>query len=262
MARHRLPHLKQNDMPMYEYISKFANLVEQAYGLSPTAQDSCILALTFIEGIMSPHIRTKLRSCKDKSLKDVLSQAILEDQQQKLRALDFETPSADSIAHCEVNAIRSLNCYRCGSTSHLVRECPMPVDPPQGPANNRVNQHGNDNNTGNNGSNSIQDALTAIMQALQALTNKIDKMHTPTQKLYHTNNYNKSHGHNKPHNHNRQHHSRYQLKQHNKHKQQTQISEIEACDCEDCNHCLDDCTDFDSNPITSNDSPNSETPKN
>ena len=34
---HRLPHLKQNDMPMHEYISKFANLVKHAYGLSPTA---------------------------------------------------------------------------------------------------------------------------------------------------------------------------------------------------------------------------------
>ena len=34
MARHRLQHLKQNDTPMHEYISKFANLVEHAYGLS------------------------------------------------------------------------------------------------------------------------------------------------------------------------------------------------------------------------------------
>ena len=50
--------------------------------------------------------------------------AILEDQKQKLRDLDFETPRANSIAHCEVNAIRNLNCYRCSSTSHLVRECP------------------------------------------------------------------------------------------------------------------------------------------
>ena len=113
-------------------------------------------------------------------------------------------------AHCEVNVIRSLSSYGCGITSHLVRECPMPAGPPQAPANNRVKQHGNDNNTSNNGSNNgnIQDALTAITQTLQALTTKIDKMHTPTQKLYHTNNYNKSHGHNRPHNNNRQHHSR------------------------------------------------------
>ena len=33
MARHKLQHLKQNDMPMHEYISKFTNLVEHAYGL-------------------------------------------------------------------------------------------------------------------------------------------------------------------------------------------------------------------------------------
>ena len=36
MARHRLQHLRQNDMPMHEYISKCTNLVEHAYGLSPT----------------------------------------------------------------------------------------------------------------------------------------------------------------------------------------------------------------------------------
>ena len=175
------------------------------YRLSPTAQGSFILASTFIEGIMSSHIRNKLRSCKAESLKGVFSQAILEDQQQKLRALDFETSRADNIPHCEVNAMRILSCYRCGSTSHLVRDCPMLAEPAQAPANNRVNQHGNDNNTSNNGSNNgdIQDALTAITQALQALTNRIDKMHTPTQKSHHTNNYNKSHGYNKPHNHNR-----------------------------------------------------------
>ena len=125
MARHKLQHLKQNDMPMHEYISKFTNLVEHAYGLSSYVHSSFILASTFIEAfIMSPHIRNKLRSCKAQSLTDVFSQAILEDQKQKLRALDFETPMADSTAHCEVNAIRSLSCYRCGSTSHLVRECP------------------------------------------------------------------------------------------------------------------------------------------
>ena len=92
MARHRLPHLKHNDMPMHEYISKFANLVEHAYGLSSIAHSSFILASIFIEGIMSPHIRNKLRSCKAQSLKDVFSQAVLEDQKQKLRALDFRLP--------------------------------------------------------------------------------------------------------------------------------------------------------------------------
>ena len=53
----------------------------------------------------------------------------------------------------------------------------MPAEPPQAPAINRVKQHGNDNITSNYGSNNgnIQDALTAITQAVQVLTNKIDK---------------------------------------------------------------------------------------
>ena len=83
---------------MHEYISKFTNLVERAYGLSSHVHSSFILASTFIEGIMSPHIKNKLRSCKAQSLKDVFSQALLENQKQKLRALDFETQRADSIA--------------------------------------------------------------------------------------------------------------------------------------------------------------------
>ena len=151
-----------------------------------------------------------------------------------------------------------LSCYRCGRTSHLVRECPMPAESPQAPANNRVNQTANSNSTNNNISNNgnIQGALTDIAQALQALTNKIDKMHTPTQVII--TNYmvtisctitmgnaiadtNTSHATGT--------------------KQQTQIAEVEVCDCEECNHCPDDCTDCDSNPITSTDSPDSETPK-
>ena len=89
MARNRLLHLKQNDMPMHEYISKFATLVEHAYGLSSTAHSSFILASTFMEGIMSPHIRNKPRSCKAQSLKDVFFQAILEDHKQKTESFGF-----------------------------------------------------------------------------------------------------------------------------------------------------------------------------
>ena len=73
IARHKLQYRKQDDMPIHEYISKFTNLVEHAYGLSSHAHSSFILASTFIEGIMSPHIRNKLRSCKGQSLKDVFS---------------------------------------------------------------------------------------------------------------------------------------------------------------------------------------------
>ena len=51
MARHKLQHLKQTGMPMHEYISKFTNLVEHAYGLSSHAHSSFILESTFIEGI-------------------------------------------------------------------------------------------------------------------------------------------------------------------------------------------------------------------
>ena len=49
MAKHRLSHLKENDMPMQEYISKFANLEEDAYMLSPTARVASYWSLSLLK---------------------------------------------------------------------------------------------------------------------------------------------------------------------------------------------------------------------
>ena len=69
MARHKLQHLKQNDMPMHEYISKFTNLVEHAYGLSSHAHSSFTLVSTFIEGIMSPSHQEQAEVMQSSKLK-------------------------------------------------------------------------------------------------------------------------------------------------------------------------------------------------
>ena len=94
---------------MHEYNSKFSDFVEHAYTLTPTDPASMILASNFIEGIMNPHIKNKLRSCKISNLQDIFKFAIEEDQKQKIRALDFEA-KPDTIAHCDIQAIKGSTC--------------------------------------------------------------------------------------------------------------------------------------------------------
>ena len=90
MAKHKLTTFRQTDLAMHEYISKFSELVEHAYTLTPTDPVSMILASIFSEGIMNPYIKNKLRSCKIATLQDIFKFALEEDQKQKIRALDFE----------------------------------------------------------------------------------------------------------------------------------------------------------------------------
>ena len=80
---------RQTDLAMHEYISKFTDLVEHAYTLTPTDPVSTILATNFTEGIKNPHIKNKLRSCKTSNLQAIFKFALEEDHQQKIRALDF-----------------------------------------------------------------------------------------------------------------------------------------------------------------------------
>ena len=80
MAKHKLTTFRQTDLAMHEYISKSSDLVEHAYILTPTDPASTILASNFIEGIMNPYIKNKLRSCKISNLQDIFKFALEEDQ--------------------------------------------------------------------------------------------------------------------------------------------------------------------------------------
>ena len=80
MAKYKLTTFRQTDLAMHEYISKFSDLVEYAYTLTPTDVASMILASNFIEGIMNPLIKDKLRSCKILNLQNIFEFALEEDQ--------------------------------------------------------------------------------------------------------------------------------------------------------------------------------------
>ena len=53
MAKHKLTQLKQSELPMHEYITKFGDMAEQAYSIKPTNSANIILASNFIETLMS-----------------------------------------------------------------------------------------------------------------------------------------------------------------------------------------------------------------
>ena len=81
-----------------------------------------ILASNFIEGIINPYIKNKLRSCKISNLQDIFKFALEEDEKQKIRALDFKT-KCDTIAHCKIQAIKGKNYYKCGNEGHFIKDC-------------------------------------------------------------------------------------------------------------------------------------------
>ena len=126
MAKHKLTHLRQSELPMHEYITKFGDMVKHAYSIKAINSASIILASNFIEGVQNPHVKNKLRSYQVKNLKDIFGHDIHEDQKQKIRVLDFGVSSKpDPILNCTINAIKDKACFKCGSEGHFIKDCPL-----------------------------------------------------------------------------------------------------------------------------------------
>ena len=91
---------------------------------------SAILASNFINGIQNPYIKNKLRSYTTQNLSELYSFALKEDQKQKIRELAFGTNSSQqqTIAYCDINAIKGSGCYKCGNDEHFIKDCPQNRD--------------------------------------------------------------------------------------------------------------------------------------
>ena len=125
MVKHKLTQLKQLELPMHEYITKFGDMAEHAYSIKPTNSASFILASNFIEGVQNPHIKNKLRSYQVTNLKDILVTPSRRTKQ-KIRALNFGvSPKLDPIPNCSITAIQGKGCFKCGSEDHFIKGCPL-----------------------------------------------------------------------------------------------------------------------------------------
>ena len=178
--------------------------------------------------------------------------AIKEDQKQKIRELDFgnSTPQ-ETIAHCDVNAIKGNGCYKCGSNDHYIKDCPLNRDicnTYNSSSNSQQKQHNaysKDQRKAGHES-SLEQSLQTMTDLLKSLIKQTSQPQSSYQsQSFHSKaphkhlNTNKHHGHrwlnrhanHRPHN--RGHHNR------NNYRHNTRVNEIEEC----ASDCTSSCSD-------------------
>ena len=221
-----------------------------------------ILASTFIEGIMNPYIKNKLRSCKISYLQDIFQSALEEDEKQNIRALDFET-KPDTIAHCDIQAIKGSSCYICRNEGHFIKDCPLQQNNPIQHHNpTPIHKHSYASHSRSNTNNT--DMLAPITQTLSNLLEQLKQLSTTSTGSHNTSSHYKSHHNNterhrcKYSNRDTKHKSHanykknktygensYNKTHHNRHHHGTRVNEIEDfCECSsDCTN-LSDCEEL------------------
>ena len=209
-AQSKLASLKQNGRRMHEYIEEFSELLAQAYNKKPHDFGTEMLVGSFIEGIdeVNRHTRFKLRIFTGaQNLDEYFQYAMKLEKGQEVRAFDYGT--TQEVNTFEVNAVRSktLTCFNCGSSEHLVRECPEPnKQQSQNPSyshnrqwtgNNRQwtgnNRQYTSNPSHSNNSNpfaSIEQALAGLTQAIQSFKGPSDQSYNKPKQSYQHNRYN------------------------------------------------------------------------
>ena len=183
VAQNKLTTFTQKTMAMHECISEFTSIIEYAYNIKPTEKSSHLLASNFIEGIQNPYIKNKLRSYTIENLSELFGFALKEDQKQKVRELDFGNSShQQTIAPCDINVIKSNECYKCGNHDHFIKDCSLNKD-------NSYN-HPNTNPQKNFSThkNQRKPVDENLEQSIQTMTDLLKTLIKQTSQSHHTNN--------------------------------------------------------------------------
>ena len=124
-----------------------------------------------------------MRSYTIENLSELFGFALKEDQKQKVRELDFGNSShQQTIAPCDINVIKSNECYKCGSHDHFIKDCPLNKD-------NSYN-HPNTNQQRNYSThkNQRKPVDENLEQSIQTMTDLLKTLIKQTSQSHHTNN--------------------------------------------------------------------------
>ena len=117
-------------------------------------------------------------------MQDIFKFALEEDQKQKIGALDFETKS-DTIAHCDIQAIKGSTCYKCGNEVHFIKDCPLHQNNPIQHNNPKPNcKHSYAPHSRSNSNNT--DMFAAITQTLNTLLDQLKQLSTTSTSSHST----------------------------------------------------------------------------
>ena len=169
--------------------------MEHAHGIKPTDPKSKILASNFIDGILNPYIKNKLRMQDPDTLSALYRVAIKEDKRQKIRELDFGKSSSQASSQCDINAIKGSGCYKCGSNDHFIKDCPLNREK-NSDLTHGQQKHYNDYRS--HDENSMEKPIQAITDLLKSLLKQNKPSHTTMNKSTHRHSYTNKHSDHKP----------------------------------------------------------------
>ena len=94
---------------MHDYISKFTSLTRHAYNVEPSASQTEMLILPFIDSLQNPIIKSKIRLRNSKTLSDLFQHALEEDTRQKVRAVDLANLPAPTSHNVTLMPLEKIN---------------------------------------------------------------------------------------------------------------------------------------------------------
>ena len=120
--------LKEDDNSIHEYIMKFTDLLEHAYGVRPSDPSTKLLANQFIEGMndSNKYTENKLREKGHNHLDYYFKEAVALQCKQEISSINFGQQSFTNITECsDIQALctNSGTFQGCCSPDHFIKDC-------------------------------------------------------------------------------------------------------------------------------------------